>query len=198
MSIIRKKQILMKRYLITVILLFIIYNITFSQNIGIKSNLAYWSTSTPNLGLEFSLGAKTTLEISGGVNPFNFNDNKKIKHILLQPELRYWFCETFNGHFVGLHAHGSQYNIGGIDIPVGRLDVFSEKRFQGYLYGAGLSYGYQWVLSPSWNFEMSAGGGYAHIMYDEFPCTDCGSKLDEGTYNYFGVTKVAVSLIYIF
>lgn len=188
----------MKKYLITVILLLTVCSFSFSQNIGIKSNLAYWCTTTPNIGLEFSLGKKTSLEIMGGFNPFNFSDNKKFKHILVQPELRYWFCETFNGHFVGLHSHGAQYNVGGIDIPIGRLDAFKDSRYQGYLYGAGLSYGYQWILSPRWNFELSAGGGFAHIIYDEFPCADCGTKLEEGTYNYFGVTKAAVSLIYFF
>lgn len=188
----------MKKYLITAILLLTVCSFSFSQNIGIKSNLAYWGTTTPNIGVEFSLGKKTTLDIIGGFNPFDLSDNKKLKHILVQPEVRYWFCETFNGHFVGLHAHGAQYNVGGLDIPIGRLDVFKDSRYQGYLYGAGLSYGYQWILSPRWNFELSAGGGFARIHYEEFPCAECGTKLDEGTYNYFGVTKAAVSLIYIF
>ena len=126
----------MKKYLITAILLLTVCSFSFSQNIGIKSNLAYWGTTTPNIGLEFSFGKKTSLEIMGGFNPFNFSDNKKFKHILVQPELRYWFCETFNGHFVGLHSHGAEYNVGGIYIPIGRLDAFKDSRYQGYLYGA--------------------------------------------------------------
>lgn len=188
----------MKKISITVILLITICSISSSQNIGIKSNLAYWGTTTPNIGMEISLGKKNTLDFLAGFNLFNFNNNKKLKHFLVQPELRYWFCESFNGHFIGLHAHGAQFNVGGIDIPIGRLDIFKDHRYQGYLYGAGLSYGYQWILNPRWNLELSAGGGFARILYDEFPCADCGTKLDEGTYNYMGVTKTAVSLIYIF
>ena len=181
-----------------VILIFIFYGQQArSQEVTIKTNLAYWATTTPNLGMEFALGKKSTLEISGGFNPFEFSDDKGFKHWLVQPEYRWWFCETFNGHFLGVHAHGAQFNVGGWDIPIGRLDVFKDKRYEGYLYGGGLSYGYQWVLSNRWNFEFNIGAGYARIHYNEYPCKDCGTKQDEGNYNYWGVTKAELSFIYI-
>lgn len=180
-----------------VILIFIFYGQQArSQEVTIKTNLAYWATTTPNLGMEFALGKKSTLEISGGFNPFEFSDNKRFKHWLVQPEYRWWFCETFNGHFLGVHAHGAQFNVGGWDIPIGRLDVFKDKRYEGYLYGGGISYGYQWVLTNRWNFEFNIGAGYARIHYDEYPCKDCGTKQDEGNYNYWGVTRVGLSFIY--
>lgn len=170
---------------------------SFAQKVAIKNNLLYDATATPNLALEMALSRKTTLELGAGYNPFTFSDNKKFKHWLVQPELRWWTCDAFNGHFFGIHAHGAQFNVGGWDIPVGRLDAFKDNRYQGYLYGGGISYGYQWLLGPRWNLEASLGGGFARIHYDRFPCTTCGTKLDEGVYNYWGVTKAAVSLIYI-
>lgn len=168
-----------------------------AQKAALKTNLLYGATATPNLQLELGLSKKSTLELGAGMNWFEFSDNKKFKHILVQPEYRYWFCETFNGSFIGIHAHGAQFNVGGWDIPVGRLDAFKNNRYEGYLYGAGISYGYQWVLSPRWNFEASLGGGFARIHYDKYQCATCGTKLDDGKYNYFGVTKAALSLIYI-
>ncbi len=169
-----------------------------AQKIAVKSNIPYWGTGgSPNTAFELSLGKKTTLELGGGFNLWTFENNKKVKHWLAQPELRYWFCESFNGHFFGIHAHGAQYNVGGWDIPVGRLKTFKDHRYEGYLYGAGLSYGYQWVLSPRWNFELSLGGGFARIHYDKYPCVTCGAKVDEGGHNYLGVTKAAISLIYM-
>ena len=168
-----------------------------AQKAALKTNLLYGATATPNLQLELGLSKKSTLELGAGMNWFEFSDNKKFKHILVQPEYRYWFCETFNGSFIGIHAHGAQFNVGGWDIPVGRLDAFKNRRYEGYLYGAGVSYGYQWVLSPRWNFEASLGGGFARIHYDKYQCATCGTKLDDGKYNYFGVTKAALSLIYI-
>lgn len=163
-----------------------------------KTNFAYWGTATPNLALEMTLSKKTTLELGGGLNLWRFGENRKFKHWLVQPELRYWLCESFNGHFIGIHAHGAKYNAGGWNIPVGRLSALKDHRYEGYLYGAGLSYGYQWIISPRWNFELSLGGGFARIHYDKYPCVKCGTKIDEGKYNYLGVTKAAISLIYMF
>lgn len=170
---------------------------SYAQKVAIKNNLLYDATVTPNLALEIAMSRKMTLEMAAGLNFFDFSDNKKIKHFLVQPELRWWTCDVFNGHFFGLHGHGAKFNVGGWDIPVGRLDTFRDNRYQGYLFGGGLSYGYQWLLRPRWNLEASIGGGYARIHYEKYPCTTCGTKLDEGHTNYFGVTKAAVSLIYI-
>ena len=101
---------------------------SYAQSTAIKTNLLYWGTTSPNLQLEFGLTKKTTLELGAGFNLFEFSDNKKFKHVLVQPEYRYWFCERFNGHFLGVHAHGAQFNAGGFDIPVGRLDTFKDSR----------------------------------------------------------------------
>lgn len=79
---------------------------------------------------------------------------------------------------------------------MGRLEKFKDRRYEGYLYGGGIGYGYQWILSPRWNFEASLGAGFARIHYDIYPCAECGTKLGEGKYNYWGVTKAALSLIY--
>lgn len=168
-----------------------------AQNAAIKTNLLYGATATPNLQLELGLSKKSTLELGAGLNWFDFSNNKKIKHLLVQPEYRWWFCETFNGSFLGVHAHGAQFNVGGLDVPVGRLDVFKDNRYQGYLYGGGISFGHQWVVHPRWNIEASIGAGYARIHYDKYDCATCGTKLDEGKENYWGVTKAALSLIYI-
>lgn len=170
---------------------------SYAQKVAIKNNLLYDATVTPNLALEIAMSRKMTLEMAAGLNFFDFSDNKKIKHFLVQPELRWWTCDVFNGHFFGLHGHVAQFNVGGWDIPLGRLKTFRDNRYQGYLYGGGLSYGYQWLLRPRWNLEASIGGGYARIHYEKYPCTTCGTKLDEGHTNYLGVTKAAVSLIYI-
>ncbi len=169
----------------------------FAQKVAIKNNLLYDVTATPNLALEIAMSRKTTLELGAGLNWFDFSDNKKFKHLLVQPELRWWTCDVFNGHFFGLHGHAAQFNVGGWDIPVGRLDTFKNKRYEGYLYGGGVSYGYQWLLSPRWNLEASIGGGYALIYFDEYPCIECGTKIEDGKYNYWGITKASLSFIYI-
>lgn len=168
-----------------------------AQKVAVKTNLTYWGAfASPNVGLEFATNDKFTLDINGGANLWRFSDNKKAKHWLVQPELRYWFCDVFNGHFIGLHAHGGEFNIGNWDIPVGRLKEFKDHRYDGYFYGVGLSYGYQWVLNPRWNLEMSVGGGWARMHYDKYDCVSCGALKDKDVYDYFGVTRATLSLIY--
>ena len=90
-------------------------NLVCAQDIAVKTNLLYWATSTPNIGFEFGLGKRTTLDLVGGYNPWTLNkdDNKKIKHWMVMPEFRYWLCERFNGHFFGIHTGFAEYNISG-------------------------------------------------------------------------------------
>ena len=76
---------------------------------AIKTNALYWATTTANLGFEVGLSKNLTLDVSGNYNPWKFSDHKQIKHWLVQPELRYWLCERFYGHFFGLHAHYAEY-----------------------------------------------------------------------------------------
>lgn len=188
----------MKRILFSCLIMFSFYSFTFSQSVGIKTNLVHWATTTPNFGLEIAFNRKYTMEIIGGVNPFEFKDNKKIQHWILQPEIRYWTCESFNGHFFGLHLLAGAYNAGGVDIPLGRLENLKDYRYEGWGAGGGLSYGYQWMLSPKWNLELNLGAGFIHFNYDKFPCVKCGELLEENaTSNYLGVTKAAVSLIFM-
>ena len=104
--------------------------------LAVKTNALYWATVTPNLGVEFALSRKLTMDISGNYNPWNWSGNKKFKHWLVQPELRYWLCDRFNGHFFGVHAFYAQFNMCGIE-----MFGWKHKRYQGDLFGAGIAYG---------------------------------------------------------
>ncbi|MDN4753475.1 DUF3575 domain-containing protein [Porphyromonadaceae bacterium W3.11] len=184
--------------MISIVSMMLSVGCAYAQKVALKTNLLYGATTSPNLALEMRLNDKMTLELGGGASFWEFKTNSRFKHWMAQPELRWWTCDVFNGHFFGLHLHGGQYNVGGINIPVGRLSNLKDHRFQGYFYGAGLSYGYQWVLSRHWNIEGSLGAGYARFFYEKFPCTNCGTKMDEGHYNYWGVTRATLSLVYVF
>lgn len=174
-----------------------------AQTIAMKSNLLYTATTTPNVGAEITIGKKLTGQLFYGLNPWEFEKNKKIRHWLVMPELRYWTCSPFNGHFVGIHALGGQFNLAGINIPkgitpFGKLDDIKHHHYEGYYLGVGLTYGYQWILSRHWNFEASIGVGYTYLDYTRYQCATCGFKEQEGNTHYLGPTKEVLSLIYVF
>lgn len=185
------------------VLLFIVF-VSFSlaihaQKVGVKTNLLYGIyTYTPNLGIELGMSPKSTLELSGGYNPWhNERGVKKSLHWLAEVEYRYWLCQRFNGHFLGIHALGSRYNINKTKLPLLFGKNSDQYRFDGYAVGAGISYGYQWILGTRWNLEANIGVGYARLDYDKYNCTTCGEKLGAERRNYFGPTKAGISIIYI-
>ena len=158
-----------------------------AQDVALKTNGLYWLTTTPNLGLEIAASQKVTVDLAAAYNPWTFKDDKKMRFWLIQPEVKYWLCEKFEGHYVGVHLHGAQY-FGG----------FSDKRYDGYLAGGGLSYGYDWILSPHWNLEASVGIGYARLWYKESDRTYCEKCYETKNTDYFGLTKLGLTLIYLF
>lgn len=169
----------------------------FSQRIAIKNNILYDAILTPNLGVEIGLSEKLTLDVIGNYNPFEWSDTKMWKHWMIQPELRYWFCEKFSRGYIGVHAHGGQANVGDIEFPFDLYRNLNGLRHEADFLGGGISVGYQLPLSKRWNLEFSIGGGYAWIKYDKFSLED-DEKIQSGqTHNYLGLTKATVSIIYI-
>lgn len=172
-----------------------------AQQVGLKTNLLYDATATPNIGMEIGVGQKHSFQVFYGLHPWKFghgDDQKFLKHWVVNPEWRHWFCHRFNGSFVGIHAFGGQYNAANIKMPLGWWKELEDHRFEGWYAGGGVSYGYQWVLSKHWNFEAAVGVGAAYIDYDKYKCGECGSKIDDGHKIYVGPTKAALSLQYFF
>lgn len=165
---------------------------------GVKTNALYWGTVTPNIGAELRLAKKWTLDVEAGLNPFDGKREdgsygKSIKHFRLHPEIRYWFCESFYKHFIGLHVPYLIYNISDI-----KLLGTENERHQGWGTGVGLSYGYAWLLSKHWGLEATIGAGYLYLNSEKYPCTNCGNKIETVKKHYFGITQAAINLIYQF
>ena len=172
----------------------------------IKTNLLYDLTTTMNLGVEFGLSNQFTLDLSGSYNPWEFSDNRKMKLWMAQPELRWWTCRRFSGHFWGFHIHGGQFNFGGM-LPWGfrtgkmfgkieNKEILTH-RYQGSFVGAGIGYGFHWLLGKRWGLEAEIGFGYTRLFYDKYRCIKCAKKIDTGSIDFLGPTKAAVSLVYV-
>ena len=152
-----------------------------SQEVALKTNLLSDGFLNPNLGMEVGVAPKWTV----------------------QPQARYWLCDRFGGHFFGVHVHGGQFNVGGIDLDVDFLGTdfskLKDSRFQGWFVGAGVSYGYDWVLNKHWNLEAEIGVGYSYTRFDQFRCAGCGKKIaSDKSHNYYGITRLSIGIVYLF
>ena len=173
-----------------------------AQKVALKTNLLDDAVLDANLGIEFGLAPSWTLDITGSYNGWTLNGHKW-KHLAIQPEARYWFCDRFAGHFLGIHALGGKYNFGNIKSKVKFLGSdfsgLAQNRYQGWGIGAGIAYGYAWMLGRHWNLELEIGAGYIYTRYDKFECKECGERLETDTpHHYVGPTKAALNLVYVF
>lgn len=171
-----------------------------AEKYALKTNLIGWATLSPNIGAEMALGDRSSVQIFGLINPFDIGKDKHCHMWAVQPEYRYWLCQPFNGHFFGVHLLGGQYNIKNMDLPLVGLPKltgeFAGRHTEGWYVGAGITYGYQWMLSRHWNIEASLGVGYAYSPYKYYG--RCDRVIEDKVKHYFGPTKLAVSLMYIF
>lgn len=176
----------------------------YSQNIAVKTNLLYDLTTSLNVGGEIRCNDTYSISTTISYNPWTFADNRKMKHFLIQPELRRWFDDVFVGNFIGIQTHYAQFNFGGM-LPWGfgngkmfglENPTILNNRFQGNLIGLGLSYGYQWMISPLWNLEASIALGYAYLNYDRYGQAKGAPRIEKSHANYVGPTQIGISLIY--
>jgi Protein of unknown function (DUF3575). len=167
---------------------------------ALKTNLLYGAAAlAPNLAVEFGTGRKTTLELSAGYNGWNRrgtkDNNRKLVHFTARAEYRYWFCERYNGHFIGGHAFFNHFNISEYAIPV--VGFKKSHRYEGHAGGIGFTYGYQLPLGERWGAEFSVGVGAAYMDYEQFDCVRCSYPGTPKTKFYIGPTRIGVSLVYL-
>ena len=186
----------MKKKMLATMTIFLVCNTLNAQRVTVKTNTLYWLTTTPNLGVEVSAGRNWSMDLSANFNPFTFSGSKasnpKMLHWLVQPELRYWPCKVFERQFWGIHGVYADYNMGGVKF----IPFLKDHRYKGTLAGGGISYGYHWAIGKYWGLEASLGVGYLRMEYDKYVCGTCGELEGRFKRNYFGPTKLALSVIY--
>ena len=107
-----------KLYLLLVFLLSTFMDIQ-GQVVAVKTNVLYDAITTPNVGAEVAFNKHWSVEASGYYNGWTFSSDKSFKHWMIQPEVRYWIHERFNGHFFGVHAQYIDYDFAGLKLLYG-------------------------------------------------------------------------------
>lgn len=158
------------------------------SKIWLKTNIPYWGAVIPNLAVEIRLADRWSLDIPVFYSPFTVSRSYMFRIASVQPGIRYWLKPEMKGHFFGVHAIGGAFNIA----------VSDELRYQDTdgAWGAGIDYGYALRFSPHWGMEFNIGVGYLWARYETFYNIHNGASCGISTLNYFGITRIGISLIY--
>lgn len=158
--------------------------------VALKTNLAAWAGTIMNVAVDVQVGKHVSLELPLLWCPWHVSDRHAVRTFTIQPEVRYWLSKPGKGHFFGLHAHVGWFNV-----------KWNDNRYQDTdrpMLGAGISYGYLLPLSSHWGAEFTLGAGYANMRYDTYYNIENGVRFDMQTKNYWGITRVGISLVYRF
>ncbi|WP_280766910.1 DUF3575 domain-containing protein [Parabacteroides sp. PFB2-10] len=182
----RKRQLFL--FLFTAIVLFHFPSQEASaQTIGVKTNAVGWGARTINAGAEWGFAEKWTADLSAFYNPFSYSRGRTTHLLGVQPEVRYWPCGAWHGHFVGLHGQYASYDWG-----------LKKYRYKGNLYGGGLSYGYAWVIADRWNLEATIGFGATRLAHEyRYERRDTNVYLSPNPRTAWGLTRIGINFIYI-
>ena len=183
-----------------------------AQKIAVKSNLLYDATGTVNLGGEYAINKMLSASLSFNYNGWALTEPQMWKHMLVQPEVRYWLRESFNEHYVGAHLIYAMFDVERLSVP---LFGFTRQKLytDGTAYGGGISYGYHLYLAPRMNLEFSLGVGFLNLKYKKSAYSDypppIGPESNAGkaapdlsaypflTRSYVGPTQLGITFVYI-
>ena len=158
--------------------------------VAVKTNLAAWAGTIMNLAADVQVSEHFSVELPVLWCPWYVSDKHAVKTFTVQPEARYWLSKPGKGHFFGVHAHVGWFNV-----------KWNRDRYQDTerpLLGAGISYGYLLPFNEHWAGEFTLGAGYANMRYDTWYNIDNGARIDTRTKNYWGITRVGLSVVYRF
>ena len=163
---------------------------TSSRYVAVKTNLAAWAGTIMNLAADVQVSEHFSVELPVLWCPWHVSSKHAVKTFTIQPEGRYWLARPGKGHFFGVHAHIGWFNV-----------KWNRDRYQDTsrpLLGAGISYGYLLPLGEHWAGEFTLGAGYANLKYNTYYNIGNGARIDTRTKNYWGITRVGISVVYRF
>ena len=179
---------------------------------ALKTNLLHDATASVNLAAEYAFAPKMSFELSGSYNGWVVND-VRLQHMLVQPELKFWMCERFNGAFIDVHGIAGKATLGCFyDFSQHYSRFPNLKTFllnDATVLGLGGGIGYDWIISRHWNVEVEMGLGYMFVKGDEYVLSEAADGthylpanampvLEGSVFDYLGPTKLALSVVYLF
>ncbi len=176
----------MGRCFAVLILILFSFSAVTAQRVMLKTNALYWATLSPNLGAEFRLSRRFTVNVEAATNPFTVSDYK-LYATAFMPEVRFWPAGRPQArHFIGAMALGAIYDL-----------HYDGTSHDGNAVGAGLTYGYCFVLGKRWSLETTLGAGLLRFREKKTPDGQPVSEVPNHSKTIFAPLKAGITLTYI-
>jgi hypothetical protein len=147
------------KHKINLSLLILFISIITSAQTHLKVNGITALVGVPQIGIETSIGSKSTLNVDIFASLWTSFDGKPMQAIMLTPEYRYHFKEKFNGIYAGFHAGPDIYKLQ-------KWNYWGTNKYEeGIGYHIGTTIGYQKNISPKFNLDLFIGGGWHQGFY---------------------------------
>lgn len=162
---------------------------------AVRTNVLYDAMLLPTLGVEWLLNEHVGIKLDGSLAWWGGGGHGKVQKMwLVNPEVR-WYLLRDKRFYAGVSGSYGEYNI--YKYPLGSI-LSKDTGYQGTMWNAGLTVGYQLYLSRCFSIDFNLGLGYTRFEYDTFGITD-GRRIykeREKTKNLWGPTQAGISLIW--
>lgn len=157
-----------------------------TSSLSVRANLLRWATLTPDIGLEWRIGARWSLGVNAAWTSWTWN-NKERRYALWEvaPAVRYYLGEQ-KAWYVGAMFKAGQFNY-----------KLSDMGRQGDLMGGGITGGYQLRLNKALALDFNLGLGCLNADYEKYEVID-GVRVRRGTENsnWWGPIDAGVTLVW--
>ena len=161
---------------------------------AVRTNVLYDAMLLPTLGVEWRINPNIGVKLDGSLAWWGGETGKTMKVWLLNPEVR-WYLLHDKRFYAGVSGSYGEYNI--YKYMVGSI-LSKDTGYQGSLWSAGLTVGYQLFLSRNFSVDFNLGLGYTRFDYDSFGMIN-GVRVykdRDKTKNFWGPTQAGISLVW--
>jgi hypothetical protein len=141
------------------IISFLFFSFLLQAQTYIKANAFTTLMTIPNVGIETSIGEKSTLHFDVLASFWKSVNGKPREFYTFTPEYRYHFKEKYNGFYAGAHIGASIFNFQKWNY----LNTNMYEKGVGYFIGATI--GYQMKINDKFMLDCFLGGGSHQGFY---------------------------------
>ena len=191
----------MKRY--NIILKIVIVSLFFlcvprlaqAQRVSISTNALSWANfGTINVEGGISVSKHFNVFAGAKYNPWMFRTKSQYAFYNKQATgyigAKYWPWHVYSGWWLGAKVQFQNVNQAGL---------FSEQMVKGNALGAGLSFGYSFLVTPHVNIDFGLGGWGGRVLnYSKYTNFYDNELIETGAKNFIFVDNVIIAVSYIF